>query len=188
MGGEAFQVQHLRAGVLDGMEQAALAAAGGAVDHAELQLQRQCGEDVDDEVPVGLVAAFDAPGVPADFAQDVRHRPGTLAPAPAVDQRPPGARHRGELVLYVVGDVLRHQRGAELLRVERGDLLVQRADPRTLLVVEHGRRDRARHVVLGVLGRGAHVDDRVEARQRFGRHGDERFGGGFHRAILRPSA
>ena len=83
-------------------------------------------------------------------------------------------------------DVLRHQRRAQFLRVERRDLLVERADPRALLVVEHRRRDRARHVVFGKFGRGAHVDDRVECGERFGGNGDQGFGRGFHSAILRP--
>ena len=61
------------------------------------------------------------------------------------------------------------QRGADLLRLERADLRVQRADARTLVVVEHRAADRAGKVVVGELRGAAHVEavrmrrDRVDA-------------------------
>ena len=60
-------------------------------------------------------------------------------------------------------DVLvhRHLRRAELLGVERRDLLVDRADARALLVVEHRAGEGAGDVVLGVLGGRARIEDRV---------------------------
>ena len=68
----------------------------------------------------------------------------------------------GKFFFEVRCDVARHQCGTGLLGVERRALLVQRADMRALLVGEHRRRERAGHVVLGVFGRRAHVDDFVE--------------------------
>src|SRR5579862_3845496 len=75
------------------------------------------------------------------------------------------------------GDVFCHQRSAELLRVEGRDLLVDRADARALLVVEHRAGDRAGNVVLGELGGRARVDDGVERAKGggFGRQAQARF-------------
>jgi hypothetical protein len=91
----------------------------------------------------------------------VRHGAGALAAAPAVDERAPGLGLVLEELRDVLADVLRHQRGAELLRVERRDLLVQRSDLRALGVVEHRRGNGAGDVVLGVFGGRARVDNRV---------------------------
>ena len=76
------------------------------------------------------------------------------------------------------GDVLRHQRRAELLRLEGRDLLVDRADARAFLVVENRAGDRARHMVLGELGGRARVDDGVEGAEGrvFGRQAEARYG------------
>ena len=63
------------------------------------------------------------------------------------------------------GNISGHQRGAELLRLEGRDLLVDRADAHALLVVEHRAGDRAGHVVLGEFGGRAHVDDLVKLGQ-----------------------
>jgi len=57
--------------------------------------------------------------------------------------------------------ILRHQRGAELFRLERRHLLVERADLGALGVVQHRRRDRARNMVERVLGGGTRIDDSV---------------------------
>src|SRR6266850_1237177 len=87
-----------------------------------------------------------------------------LDSAPAVDERAPRAVLAAEQRLDVPGDVLREERGAELARVERRDLLVESADGGALGVVEGRRRDRAGDVVFGVFGGRAGVEDRVKLR------------------------
>jgi hypothetical protein len=62
----------------------------------------------------------------------------------------------------MAGEVLGQQRRAELLGVERRDLLVERADLRALGVVEHRRRNRSGDMVLGEFGRRSDVDNAVE--------------------------
>src|SRR6267143_1151206 len=84
---------------------------------------------------VSPVAALEGFYLPADLAQDVRHRAGALAAAPAVDERAPRAVLAAEQRLDVPGDVLREERGAELARVERRDLLVDSTDRGALGVV-----------------------------------------------------
>src|SRR6267143_784673 len=107
---------------------------------------------------VSPVAAFEGFYVPADLAQDVRHRAGALAAAPAVDERAPVAVLAAEQGLDVTGNVLREERGAEFARVERRNLLVEGADRGALGVVERWRGDRARDVVFGVFGGRAGVE------------------------------
>ena len=63
----------------------------------------------------------------------------------------------------VARDVARDQRGAGFFRVERRNLLVDRADARALRIVEHRAVHRTRDMVQCVLGGRAHVDDLVEA-------------------------
>ena len=73
------------------------------------------------------------------------------------------------------GNVFRHHRCADLLRLELRHLLVQRADFDALGVVEHRRGDRARDVVERVFRGRARVDDGVELPQ-------------IHAAILRRAS
>jgi hypothetical protein len=121
-----LQVQHLGALRGEGFEQAALAAAGGAADDAEIQnARRQHRKLFDHVLAPGLVAALQAMRIPADFAQDVAEGAAALAAAPAIDQRPPGLRLVQKVALDVVGDVARDQRRTELLRLEGRDLLVE---------------------------------------------------------------
>ena len=129
------------------------------------QFCRQRGERIDDVVPVRFVAAFERPRFPADLAQHVRHGARALAAAPAIDEGFPGPRFFHKDFFNMKGNVLRHQRRAELLRLEGRELLVDRADARALLVVEDGAGDRARDVVVGELGGRARVDDGVESRE-----------------------
>jgi hypothetical protein len=51
----------------------------------------------------------------------------------------------------VLGDVFRHQRGAQLFGLELADLLVLGADDLPLFIVQAGPVHRAGQVVLGVL-------------------------------------
>jgi hypothetical protein len=87
----------------------------------------------------------------ADLAEHQRQRARALAAAPAVDQRPPFARHVGHACAPRGGDVARHQHRAALARLERRDLLVLGADEAALFVVQHRPVDGAGQVVLGEL-------------------------------------
>jgi len=67
-----------------------------------------------------------------------------------------------EARLQMLRDVLGDQRRADLARLERRCLFVQRADDDALLVGQHRTADRTRDVVLGEFRRGAHVDNFVK--------------------------
>src|SRR5712691_2749683 len=164
MGSELFEVQYLFARALQGLEVAALAAPRRTVDHDEAEGRRQNFQLGDDPFSVGPVTTLQGLRVPADLAQDVGHRAGALAAAPAVDERAPVAVLAAEQGLDVTANVLREERGAELARVERRHLLVEGADRGALGVVERWRRDRAGNVVFGVFGGRAGVEDRVKLR------------------------
>src|SRR5882762_2443838 len=166
MGSELFEVQYLFARALQGLEVAALAASRRTVDHDEAEGRRQNFQLGDDPFSVGPVTTLERLRVPADLAQDVRHRAGALATAPAVDERAPMAVLAAEQGLDVMANVFREERGAELARVERRDLLVEGADRGALGVVERWRRDRAGNVVFGVFGGRAGVEDRVKLREQ----------------------
>ena len=155
---ELLEVEHLRARRGERLQQPALRAAGLAADDEVAELARLGGEPRDDFASIRLVSAVELCRLPADFAQDVRHRPRALAAAPAVHERPPAPVALDEARLEVAGDVAGHERGAELLRLERRDLPVHRPDARALRVVEDREIRGARDVVLGELGRRAHVD------------------------------
>ncbi len=165
MHGQGFQVQHLLAVTLQGMQQAALARAGGAADNLEPQRGRQAGQIGQHLMAIAFVAAFQLVGVPADLAEDDGHRCRTLATAPAVDQRLPGFWPGMEMLLQVPGDILRHQRGAQLACFERADLLVEGAHADTFFVIQHRAIDGARQVIFGEFGWRAHVDDLVKLGQ-----------------------
>jgi hypothetical protein len=117
----------------------------------------------DDVAAPGLVAAVELAGLPADGAEDGGHRAAAVAAAPAVDQRLPVPRLAEKAFAQMAADVLGDQRGADLPGLERGDLLVERADLGALRVVEDRAVDGAGNVVFGKFGGGADVDDFVEA-------------------------
>src|SRR5205823_2505027 len=114
MRGELLQVECLFARALQVLEVAALAASRRAVDHDELEARGELLQFLHHPSPVSPVAALERLCVPADLAQDVRHRARALAAAPAVDERAPMAVLAAEQRLDVPRDVLRQQRGAEL--------------------------------------------------------------------------
>src|SRR5438876_7831533 len=166
MRGELLQVECLFARALQVLEVAALAASRRAVDHDEPEVMGESLQFLHHPSSVSPVAALEGLCVPADLAQDVRHRARALAAAPAVDERAPTAVLAAEQRLDVPRDVLREQRGAELARVERRDLLVESTHRGALGVVQNWRRDRAGDVVFGVFCGRAGVYDRVELREQ----------------------
>src|SRR5256885_761416 len=138
MRGELLQVEHLLAGTLQVLEVAALAASRRAVDHDEPEVRREPLQFLHHPSPVSPVAALEGFCVPADLAQDVRHRARALAAAPAIDEGAPVAVLAAEQRLDMARDVLREERSAELARVERRDLLVESANRGALGVIQNG--------------------------------------------------
>ena len=112
---------------------------------------------------VGAVAAFQTARLPADLGEHVRERGAALPAAPAIDERTPGARAVEEALAQMPRDIAAHERRAELARLERRALLVDRPDARALLVVQHRAVDGAAHVIRGELALRARVDDLVKA-------------------------
>ncbi len=66
------------------------------------------------------------------------------------------------------GDVARHQGRPDPPGAEPGVLDIDGPHHRSLVVVQHWQVDRPRRMVLGELGRTAHVDQGVEAPQGLG--------------------
>ena len=166
MRGEVFEIEHLCTGALERSQQPALAAAGGAVHDHKGEAGRHNLQPVDDPPAVCAVAAFQGFRVPADLAQDMRHRARTLAAAPAVDERAPMALFAGEQRFHVARDILGHQRRAEFLGIERRELLVHRADLDALGVIEHRRGNGTGNMIFGVFRRRARIDQRIGLRLR----------------------
>ena len=131
---QRFQVQDLAALCLDLLQDARLGAAGGAADDEHAKALCQLSGVVHHVVAEGLVAAFDAVGIPADLAKNDLHGAAALASAPAVDQRAPVLRLVEQVFLQMARDVLRDQRCADLLGLEGGDLLVDGTDAHPFLV------------------------------------------------------
>ena len=106
-------------------------------------------------------------GIPADTAQDVRHRAAALSTTPAEDQRQPVLFPVAESVTQMVGDVFGDVGRADLLGGKRRNLLVQGADLDPLLVAEYRAVDRSGQMVFGKLSGCAHIDERIESADFF---------------------
>ena len=156
-------------------EEATLAAPGGAAHHLERETLRHAIELRDDLAAVRPVAAFEGRRVPADLAQHVGHRRGALPAAPAVNERTPAMPASTEMLVDVPRDVLRNERCADFFRVERGDLLVERADVGALGVVQHRAVHGWRHVAEREFGGRAHVDHLVKGFELCYRNGVQTF-------------
>jgi len=124
MGRQRFEVEYLGSCVGQRLQQAALAAAGGAAHHAIAELRRQTGEFGHHMPPISLVTAVELHRCEADFLQDMRHRPAAAAAAPAIHQRTVRFWFAGEPGFQMLCDVARHQRGADFFRLERRHLFV----------------------------------------------------------------
>ena len=172
--GQAFQVQGLEPARGQAAQHLGLGRSGVAVDQDEVELAVFVIELRLHLPAIGAVAAVQHGRPPAHLGQDGRHGVRALAAAPAVDQRPERTRLVRQGGFQVMGHVAGHQRRPDAARLEAGVLDIDGSDLRPLLIVEHRHVDRARDVVLGELGRAAHVDDHVEARQGGGvRRGDD---------------
>ena len=125
------------------------------------QLCEQC-------IAPSLVAAFDQGHLKTDGAQNRGQRTAAVAAPPAVDQWLPALGFVDHLTFDVCGNIAGGQRSPPLFGLERVDLLVERADLDTLVVVQRGPVDGARQVVFGKFGFRARVDNSVETAQAVG--------------------
>ena len=155
---QPLEVQHLHAASPEDLQQRGLGGAGIAVEQHQRMRHPPLVERAIDQPAIALISALDILRAPADLAQHPGKRPRPLAAAPAIDQRPPAARLVLQHRLDMARGIVEHQRGTDLAGAERAVLLVEGADARALLVVEHGQVDRAGQVILGVFGGAAHVD------------------------------
>jgi hypothetical protein len=135
--GQAFEIEGLCALRGQRMQQPGLAATGAAAQDAVAKALRQHLQLCTHHGAKGLVAALQLRAAKTDLAKEPGQRARALAAAPAIHQRQPFARLVGDPAIQVVGDVARHHRCAELARLQRRLLLVQRADNAALLVVQH---------------------------------------------------
>ncbi len=104
------------------------------------------------------IAAFKLARLPADTSQNVRHRTAAVAATPAVDERPPGFRHRVKQSFKMQRDVARDIRRAATARLERGLLTIHRAHFDALDIGEYRAIDRAGQVIDREFSFGANVD------------------------------
>ena len=80
MAGQRLEIEHLLAKFGDGLQDARLAAAGGAADDTKRQGGRQLLQLRDDMAAPGLVAPVELDGLPADGAEDGVIEPLRLPP------------------------------------------------------------------------------------------------------------
>ena len=164
MMGQAFQIDHLFALGSERVQQGGLAGPRLAVDQHDVRgmagLQRG-----DHLAPPGAITALDQRRLPAHRSEHQSHGLRPHAAAPAIDQRFEVLGAVCQRRLQVPGDIARDQGRAHAPRLEGGDLGVVGADAGAFGVVQNGQVDGAGQVVLGKLGRGAHIDDDIEAFQ-----------------------
>src|SRR6185437_3799450 len=115
---ERLEVEDLRTGAGEPLEEAALARARRAADHVEADALGERLEVGHHLAAERLVAPVEAHGIPSDLAQHVRERPGAAAAAPAIDERPPVPGLVAEALLDRAGDVARGDGRSQALRLE----------------------------------------------------------------------
>jgi hypothetical protein len=159
---QALEVQHLGPCACQVQQQPAFAASRCAAHDSQLETSWQLEQVPHDLAPVGLVAAFELQGAPADAGEHVSQRSAALATTPAINERFPVTWFCFKLRFNDRRDVARDQHSAAAACVEGGDLLVQRSDLCSLAIVQYGPVDRTRQVILGKLLLASHVDQLVE--------------------------
>ena len=162
---QGFQIQHLRACAMQGVQQPGLAGARGTAYH--LKLQGVCAglHVLQHRRPEGFVAAFHQVHPKADLIQYQRQRAAAFAPAPAVEQGAPIAGFVYDFAFNVGGNIARSQRRAALFGFEGVDLLVRRADELALGIIQGRPVTRAGEMVFGKFGFAARVNHGVESIQ-----------------------
>jgi hypothetical protein len=164
--GQALEVDGLHAARGEPAEDVGLGRPGVAVEQDHLRLRTGLVEPRAHVGAVGLVAALEQRHRPADLGQHRGHGVRALAAAPAVDQRREVLGPLGQRALQVGGDVSGDMRRAEAPGEQPRLLDIDGPDLGALGVVQHRQVLGPGDMVLGELGRAAHVDDRVEALQR----------------------
>ena len=155
-------IEHLSATRAQCPQQPALARTGESAHRAPFEVRGKQREVRNHLPAIRAVAAIELRDAPAYLVHDVRERTAAAAAAPAVHQRPPRARPACEAILEMAGDIRAHERRADFLRFERGNLLVDRSDACTLFIAQHRTAYCAGNVVFGVLAFRAHIDDLVK--------------------------
>ena len=163
MVGQPLQINHLQAARRQFGQDIGLGGAGIAIQHHHRAWHCSVLQGRDHQRPPRLVAARNRINPPADLRQNGGERAGPLPAAPAIDQGPPAARLVGQRPFQMPRHIARHQRPADLAGGKGADLLVNRANPRPFGIIQHRQADRPRQMILGIFGRGAGVDDRIEA-------------------------
>ena len=158
---QLFQVEHLCIHFTQHLQQAAFAGAGCAANDLELKLVGQLLQFRNDMPTIGLVTATEFSDAPADLSQNVRHCATALAAAPAIDQRVPALGFVAEQDFHVLRNVVRYQRCAIFLCLERRNLGIHRADEFAFCIAQYRRTDRAGDMIFGIFGGRTHVDDVV---------------------------
>ena len=162
MVGQTFEVQYLTARCGQCFEEPGFAGPGLPGDNPKPKPRRIGFKLCHHVLPVALVTALQRVRQEADFGQHERHRPRTLPPTPAIDQRPEPAGFVHEVGFDVPGEIARDQRRADLPRLEGRVLLVEGADLGTLLVAQGRKRHGTGDMIVLELGWRADVDDGVE--------------------------
>jgi hypothetical protein len=142
MGRQRLQIKHLSARSRQVAQQAAFSASGCAAQHAVAKLGRQRRQRLDHHAPESAVTAFQLVDPPTHPRHHVSDRCAALSAAPAVNQRPPGARPVREAAAQMHRDIARDQRRAEPARIERRAALVQGSDLGSLGVGQNRAMDR----------------------------------------------
>ena len=162
MGGEPLKVDHLCPEGCKMGQKMGLAGAGAAVDKADGGGKRFFIKRAGDEAAVGLIAALDGVGLPADLLQDDGEGARTLTAAPAIDQRTPAAVTIRKRALKMGGGIARDEGCADLAREKTVLLHIDRAHAGAFLVREDGKIERAGDVILCEFGGGSDVDHLVK--------------------------
>ncbi len=166
MVGQPLQIDHLHPARGEQPQHFGLGGAGIAIQHHD-----GCGnfglvQGLHHQRPIGLVTARHHIDPPADLRKDRGEGIGPLPPAPAIDQRTPAAVLFGQRPLEMPRRIAGNQRRPQLARGEGADLLVDRAHPGALFVIQHRQADRAGQMILGPFRRRANIDDLVKAEPR----------------------
>src|SRR5262245_30517388 len=159
---QRLEIDDLGTVLAERAEQPALAGPRQAAYDAPLQRAGEALEICDHLAAVRAISAVKAPDVPADLRKDVRKCGAALASAPAIDERTPVPRTVEEARVQVARNVAAYDCRADLPRVERRKLFVDRADAGALFVIEHRTVRGAANVVRSELAFRAHIDDLVK--------------------------
>ena len=155
---QRFQVQHLRALGGQRMQQPGFARAGWAANDLVAVARGELRQIRHQRRPERLVAAIEQRDLEPDLVENQGQRAAALAAAPAIQQWLPFLRLAEYVALDMRGNILGHQRRAELFGLELADLLVLCADDSPFFVMQAGPVQRAGQVVFSVFALASGVN------------------------------